>query len=459
MKKYSLLLVLLLPLTFYAQVIDTVIRFNDNPWDLLYVSEGNELYLNFGSSNFLLVLDCSTNQVKKTLFTPYSASYGIRNWNRDKIYYVFGGSAIGVIDNRTDSIIKWINYGARRAPCYNSRDDKIYATNGASVAVIDCETDSIIKIITQPYFLSGFIVWDSIGNKVYCGSGFSRDEVTVINCANDSVVAVINTRLSKPIAAVFNLQRRKVYVAGNWGFYGAVIDAVGDTLIKDFYIGFNFWVSLIWNSLEDKVYWPSGEDGDSLHIIDCLNDSIIKSVVPGGQLECINLANWSNRLYVVARDYDSTGRFNILYVLDCRIDSVISQMRFGRLATAMTCNPIDHLIYITDIGDSTLYVIRDEIPGIDKASRLDASRLTPEIYPNPAKTVIRIRIPRASFTPNASRPTLKIFDVSGKLIKEVLNSTSAQEHKEEIRISLKGIHPGIYFLQIGTEIKKFLIIK
>jgi hypothetical protein len=107
--------------------------------------------------------------------------------------------------------------------------------------VIDCEIDSIIKIITQPYYLSSFVLWDSIGNKVYCGSGLWEDEVTVINCENDSVIKVINTRVATPDEAVYNIQRRKLYVAGEWGFYGAVIDVVGDTLIKNFYpIGFDF---------------------------------------------------------------------------------------------------------------------------------------------------------------------------------------------------------------------------
>ncbi|MDH5684735.1 MAG: hypothetical protein OEZ20_09750 [candidate division WOR-3 bacterium] len=39
--------------------------------------------------------------------------------------------------------------------------------------------------------------------------------------------------------------------------------------------------------------------------------------------------------------------------------------------------------------------------------------------------MIRVRYPWASFTPNASRPTLKIFDVSGQLIKEIASPPKA----------------------------------
>jgi len=50
---------------------------------------------------------------------------------------------------------------------------------------------------------------------------------------------------------------------------------------------------------------------------------------------------------------------------------------------------------------------------------------------------------------------LKIFDVSGKLIKEIALTGTGQE----IKISLQGINPGIYFIRLGTEVKKFLVVK
>jgi YVTN family beta-propeller protein len=110
--------------------------------------------------------------------------------------------------------------------------------------VIDCGTDSIIKIITAPYYLSDFVLWDSIGNKVYCGSGWGCDEVTVINCSNDSVIAVISSGVSTPCAAVYNPDRRKVYVAGEFGLRGAVIDAIGDTLIKNLDVDFRDYTEI-----------------------------------------------------------------------------------------------------------------------------------------------------------------------------------------------------------------------
>jgi YVTN family beta-propeller protein len=406
-------LLLLLPIVLYAQVIDTVIPLFDEPREqLFYIPEGNKLYINLDETRRFFVLDCSTNIIRKIIQLPLgypSAAYAVWNWRRNKIYYSFSPAleSIVVIDNQRDSIIKWINWYAS-PPCYNSKDDKVYTNNGDSLAVIDCETDSIINIIGQPYYLAHFSVWDSIGNKVYCGSSWT-DKVTVINCANDSVVAVISSGVSTPYGAVYNPQRRKLYVGGYWGLTGAVIDAVGDTLIKNFYpMPYADDIPLIYNSLEDKVYWP----GEFLCVIDCLSDSIIKRV-DTGVLWHMCLAGWSNRLYITSGVHDSTGYFDILSVLDCRNDSVVSQLRLGDLTIMdMTCNPNNHRIYVLDKSDSSLYVIRDEIPGVEEHQTLNASRSTLEVYPNPARSVIRVRVP-LSIVGGVSQPRLRIFDVSG----------------------------------------------
>jgi hypothetical protein len=92
----------------------------------------------------------------------------------------------------------------------------------------------------------------------------------------------------------------------------------------------------------------------------------------------------------------------------------------------------------------------------EEHSTLDAKRSTLEIYPNPAKSVIRVRVPFSGEEATA----IKIFDVSGKLVREIASSSDWQTRNDsEVAISLKGINPGIYFLQLGKETKKFLVVK
>jgi len=85
--------------------------------------------------------------------------------------------------------------------------------------------------------------------------------------------------------------------------------------------------------------------------------------------------------------------------------------------------------------------------GIEERSVLDATGNMLEVYPNPAKTFFTLRLPQS-----ADRIQIKIFDVSGKIVKEASVMT------QEARISLKGINPGVYFVQVGDEMVKEKLI-
>jgi Secretion system C-terminal sorting domain len=86
--------------------------------------------------------------------------------------------------------------------------------------------------------------------------------------------------------------------------------------------------------------------------------------------------------------------------------------------------------------------------------KIQSSKLL-EVYPNPTRSVIRVRYP---FTVE-EQTDLKIFDVSGKIVKEIATSATQTRNDGKREISLKGINPGIYFLRLGKETKKFLVVK
>jgi hypothetical protein len=93
-------------------------------------------------------------------------------------------------------------------------------------------------------------------------------------------------------------------------------------------------------------------------------------------------------------------------------------------------------------------------PAITEKSNQLKAKILFGIYPNPARTYLAVHLPQT-----ADRQILKIFDVSGKLIKEIASVSPRNDRIGEAKISLKGINPGIYFLRFGTEIKKFLVVK
>jgi hypothetical protein len=84
------------------------------------------------------------------------------------------------------------------------------------------------------------------------------------------------------------------------------------------------------------------------------------------------------------------------------------------------------------------------MPGVEEnRSPLTANRFSLEVFPNPAKTYFTIRLPLS-----VDHLQIKIFDVTGKLAKEVTLKT------QERRITLDGIKPGVYFVQVGDEMVK-----
>jgi uncharacterized delta-60 repeat protein len=93
--------------------------------------------------------------------------------------------------------------------------------------------------------------------------------------------------------------------------------------------------------------------------------------------------------------------------------------------------------------------------GIEENSKVKTQRAKLlGIYPNPARSFLAIRLPLS-----ADHQNIRIFDVSGKLIKEIATVPLRNDRIVETKISLKGINPGIYFLQLGKETKKFLVVK
>jgi len=293
--------------------------------------------------------------------------------------------------------------------------------------VINGATDSVITTIPAGGG-SWVLVWNSTNNKVYSANQ-GGDNVTVINGASDSVITTVPAG-DHPWALCYNSTNNKVYCANAYSNTVTVIDGVTDSVITTITVG-SWPYALFHNSLNNKVYCANG-GGNDVTIIDGVTDSVIKTITVGG----------------------SPGAF--------------------------AWNPIENRVYVANYWSNTVSVLRDSIPvGIEEreiASLPLAMTKGVEIYPNPAKAVIFVRFQFVGATSqsrqsglgnpsyNKEEKNFKIFDVSGKMIKEIeilpLHSAQGQNDRAgEVQISLKGINPGIYFLRLGTETKKFLIVK
>jgi len=249
-----------------------------------------------------------------------------------------------------------------------------------------------------------------------------------------------------PCALCYNPTNNKVYCANYSSANVTIIDGVTNSVITNVTVGNGLW-ALVYNPTNNKVYCAN-RVSDNVTVIDGIADSVITTVSVGNEPYSLVYNSMNNKVYCANNGSDNVA------VIDGTSNSVITTLTVGREPCAFTYNPQQNRVYVANYVSSNISVIRDVGGGIAERTKLDAERFTPEIYPNPARSFLAIRLPLFAY-----RQNIKIFDVSGKLIKVEEKVTSEQSHKQEVKISLKGINPGIYFLRIGKETKKFLVVK
>jgi hypothetical protein len=103
-----------------------------------------------------------------------------------------------------------------------------------------------------------------------------------------------------------------------------------------------------------------------------------------------------------------------------------------------------------------------QTPGIEEIASLPLTMTKGfEVYPNPAKSFFVVRIPQTLKQVQGDKCVVKMFDVTGKVVREIDSPSAHNDKVAELRISLDGIKNGVYFIQAGDEIinKKLVITK
>ncbi|MCX8014609.1 MAG: T9SS type A sorting domain-containing protein, partial [candidate division WOR-3 bacterium] len=141
----------------------------------------------------------------------------------------------------------------------------------------------------------------------------------------------------------------------------------------------------------------------------------------------------------------SSGPFNLAPLTTKTFYYALIGAIYGAAGAPISNRDTTQLAYASFVADS---IFQTRILGIVEEQKSLMYLPTINIYPNPAKTSLYVRLP---LTGNNS--ILKIYDISGKLIKEIKTS------HPETRISIKDINPGVYFLRLSDiNINKKLII-
>jgi hypothetical protein len=77
--------------------------------------------------------------------------------------------------------------------------------------------------------------------------------------------------------------------------------------------------------------------------------------------------------------------------------------------------------------------------------------LVVKVYPNPAKQLIAIYYS----LPTKSKTSLQLFDISGRLVKTLVNE-SKKSGNYSITLNSKTLSAGVYFLSLQTDLKRLI---
>jgi len=406
----------------------------------------NRLYCTDKAAPFVHCFDASTNRAlysRELPITPGSGLYELAVSTLHNKIYIGSPEGIIVMDGFADTVIKVIGFspGVKHL-CYNPTSDKIYGSRIPYTCIIDCVNDEIISVHFTLYAYHPFC--NPRTNKVYMSGDFGMS--CIIDGEGDTLLATFEGICGW---VAFREIDELVYMSVA-GYHNslAIFDGRTNRVVQ--YLTNLGCGGIIYNPINDRLYCnnlSNPRDWDSTLVLDCVTNEVIDTIP-------IRLAVFhnpiNNKLYGYANDK--------LVVVDGITNEIIARFDSVGICWGIPIwNSIQNRIYF-DQG-SHLAVLRDEIPGMEESRvvhPIPAFRQSLAIYPNPAKSYLAIRIPLS-----ANCSTLKIFDVSGKLIREIaiLVAESHNKQEREIRISLKGINPGIYFIQLGTEVKKFLVVK
>jgi len=152
---------------------------------------------------------------------------------------------------------------------------------------------------------------------------------------------------------------------------------------------------------------------------------------------------------------DSTGTGNASDILTIKYNSAGMLQWFARYSSPGNQSDMGNAIavdnqrnvYVTGYYyGSTSYndaitIKYAQSPGIEEVRGKMQEVRGIEVYPNPARSYFVVRIPSS-----VKSQALKIFDVTGKVVKEV------RIKKQETRISLDGIKNGVYFVKVTTPL-------
>ena len=435
-----------------------------------YLPELNKLYVASDPDRYYVV-DCSTYQVVDSIWADtYGGAYYSWNWHRLKLYALnaaYSDSTL-VIDAAADTIIRRLGvYYRMPSQVYLSDVDQLYRAADDTLYAFDGATDSVVRRKTLGWANSN-AEWDSAGRKLYVGQGTAK-KLYVYDYVADSVLKVIDVRGvsgMQPDALLFSYACHKAYLAPfqiePWNSNVGIIDTERDTMVG--VLPMRMWGGLhdraAVDERDNKVYLA--DDGDTLWVVDCATDSLLRKVEHGhpGSAWSLRWVPWSNRLYFTI----SRGSSSYLQVLDCRTDSFVGTQVLlnSGIIHDIQLDPVHQRIFVVGVDTFDIYVLRDTGYGVAE-SRPAGLRPSSGLQVRTMPGWFDVRYTLVSPCP----VDLSVYDLTGREVKRlVAEKQPAGQHSVVWNCQDRDgrlVARGVYFIRLDTpgfrSVKKAVVTR
>jgi len=252
------------------------------------------------------------------------------------VYIGDGSGAVYVVDAEARTRVAKLACGYVSAICTNTRQNKVYAADyeGDQVFVISCATNQVVATIptcTNPLALC----YNGADDKIYV-AGYvylGHADLTVIDCTSDQVIKTIHLEAGQP-SLCYSPAGNRVFCA----VYDTllVIDGATDSVVA---VRDGKWYGpMVANAVANRVY-ASGSGG--VNVLDGTTGEVLETMNAAADVICLNPR--TQKLYA-AGDHPVQ-----LAVFDCTADTIINRFQFRGTSYvySLACDAAANKVYVS----------------------------------------------------------------------------------------------------------------
>ncbi len=271
----------------------------------------------------LFVVDLASGAVVDSAAPVYGPRYVLWDEAEARIYCVNETEDYIIVQDASGESVTQLQIPVGSRPWVSvcaTKANKVYFGNmtRGTVYSLDCSSGAIKTFgVGAP---TKVLSYDSLDNKVYCG--YPDGKVYVIDCAADSIVAVIRAGWGSDWLSYnlsYNPLRNRMYCADSYRFLLLVIDCLTDSIIAYRPLGYtNGPYSLVYNPQRDEILCARHEyPYDEVEVIDCSTNRIVDTVTCS--TTCMMYLPGLGKLYLA-------GYRPPTVVLDAATDSLVTTL-------------------------------------------------------------------------------------------------------------------------------------